>query len=235
MGVAEAAVVLAIAVPILACVWALATLGRIHRHQTHVRGPSRPGGDSHGTTPNITATAVITRSSGETTTILREGVAERDLHPGAIVGSRYRIDRLIGSGGMGSVYRAWDLELEALVALKVIRADLSSDPAKLAAFTQRFKQELQLARRVTHRNVLRIHDIGDVGGVKYITMPYVEGGDLAHLLSERPPAIGRALRLGRQIVEGLGAAHEVGIAHCDLKPQNILVDGDDIFTSRTSA
>src|SRR5262245_42776579 len=90
-------------------------------------------------------------------------------------GPRYQITKLLGVGGMGAVYQAWDNELGEHVALKVIRpdlADMGSDPERL------FKRELQLARQVTHKNVIRIHDLGEVSGTKYISMPFVEGADL---------------------------------------------------------
>ena len=102
------------------------------------------------------------------------------LDPGTILGGRYEIVRLLGQGGMGAVYQAYDRELERQVALKVIRSDLAANPEIL----KRFKQELILARQITHKNVIRIHDLGDVDGIKYISMPYIKGDDLSTRLRQ---------------------------------------------------
>ena len=143
-------------------------------------------------------------------------------------GARYHIIRCIGAGGMGAVYQAWDQVLEVAVAVKVIRTDSIDDPLMAAELERRFKRELLLARKVTHRNVVRIHDIGEIDGIKYITMPYVQGSDLATTLKrESRLPVDRALVIARQIVAGLGAAHEAGVVHRDLKPANIMVDADD--------
>jgi len=104
----------------------------------------------------------------------------RQLRPGDLFGGRYEILQLLGEGGMGAVYKARDREVEHLVALKLIRPEMASHPVILA----RFKQELLTARQVTHRNVIRIYDIAEAEGAKYITMEYVEGGDLGKLLHE---------------------------------------------------
>jgi tetratricopeptide (TPR) repeat protein len=137
---------------------------------------------------------------------------------------RYQIVKLLGVGGMGAVYQAWDNELEEQVALKVIRpdlADMGSEPERL------FKRELQLARQVTHKNVIRIHDLGEVGGTKFISMPFVEGADLATILRERRTLpVAEAIHFAKQIAAGLNAAHDVGVVHRDLKPANILISGD---------
>ena len=109
------------------------------------------------------------------------------LKPGAVLAGRYEIVQVLGEGGMGAVYKARDNALDRLVALKVIRPELAGNPAIL----QRFKQELILARQITHRNVIRIYDLGEDLGMKFITMEFVEGQDLHHILKERgklPPA-----------------------------------------------
>ena len=98
-----------------------------------------------------------------------------------MLGGRYEILQLLGEGGMGAVYKAMDRELDRLVALKVIRPELAASPAILA----RFKQELLLAHQVTHRNVIRIYDLGDADGVKFITMEFIEGQDLRALIHEQ--------------------------------------------------
>jgi serine/threonine protein kinase/Tfp pilus assembly protein PilF len=143
-------------------------------------------------------------------------------------GPRYHIIRLLGTGGMGSVYQAWDQELEVAVAVKVIRPDVTADPVVAADLERRFKRELLLARQVTDKHVVRIHDIGEIDGIKYITMPYIHGADLATILKrEGRVPLPRALSIGRQIVLGLIAAHEAGVVHRDLKPANIMVDESD--------
>jgi tetratricopeptide (TPR) repeat protein len=148
--------------------------------------------------------------------------------PGQTVGTRYHIIRLLGVGGMGAVYHAWDAELGVAVALKVIRTDVAGDQDASAAIERQFKRELLLARQVTHKHVVRIHDLGDIDGVKYITMPYVKGADLATVLKQSGTLpIPRALRYVTQIVDGLVAAHEAGVVHRDLKPANIMIDDED--------
>ena len=147
------------------------------------------------------------------------------LEIGASFGARYRIDQLLGFGGMGAVYKAWDNELEIPVALKVIRPEVARDPALAEQLDRRFKRELLLARKVTHKNVVRIHDLGEIDGVKYITMTYIEGEDLLHILKrEQTVAVAEALRMLRPVVSGLAAAHDAGVVHRDLKPANIMVE-----------
>ena len=146
---------------------------------------------------------------------------------GYVFGGRFRIERLLGAGGMGAVYKAWDEALGIAVALKVIRPEFATDQAMARASEERFKQELLLARRVTHRNVIRIHDLGESGGVKFITMQFVDGKDLASILRDGRLPFDRALAFAKQMAAGLQAANEVGIVHRDLKPQNVLVDGTD--------
>lgn len=150
------------------------------------------------------------------------------LGAGDAFGMRYRIIRELGAGGMGVVYQAWDEVLGVAVAMKVIRRTPDVTPAALQDVERRFKRELLLARQVTHKNVVRIHDLGDVDGTKYITMTFVDGEDLASTLQEEGALpVQRVLRLARQIASGLEAAHEAGVVHRDLKPANIMVDADD--------
>jgi serine/threonine protein kinase/tetratricopeptide (TPR) repeat protein len=149
------------------------------------------------------------------------------LAPGHHFGNRYRIIRTLGTGGMGAVYQAWDDELHIAVALKVIRADAVRSRRRARELEQRFKRELLLARQVTHRNVVRIYDIGEIGHTKYITMSYIHGSDLLSLLeSEEKLPVERALSLARQIASGLAAAHEADVIHRDLKPGNVMVSSD---------
>ena len=141
------------------------------------------------------------------------------LEPGDLLGNRYEILQLLGEGGMGSVYKARDRELDRPVALKLIRPELSSNSSILA----RFKQELLLSRQVTHKNVIRIYDLGDADGVKFITMEFVEGQDLRHLIHEKKKfSPEEAVEIMHQVGQALEAAHSVGVIHRDLKPQNIM-------------
>jgi tetratricopeptide (TPR) repeat protein/tRNA A-37 threonylcarbamoyl transferase component Bud32 len=130
---------------------------------------------------------------------------------------------------MGAVYEAFDLDLGVAVALKTVRPEIAADPETARMLERRFKQELLLARKVTHKNIVRVHDMGEVDGIKYITMPYLEGDDLATLLKHEgklPP--GRVMPIARQVASGLAAAHEAGVVHRDLKPANImLTDGGE--------
>ena len=150
------------------------------------------------------------------------------LMPGQNFGDRYHIVKLLGLGGMGAVYQAWDTELGVVVAVKVIRPEAGADPVAAAALERRFKQELLLARQVTHRNVVRIHDLGEMQGIKYITMPYIEGEDLSTVLKrEGRLSVQRTLKVARAMISGLAAAHAAGVVHRDLKPANIMVTAED--------
>ena len=154
-------------------------------------------------------------------------VATGTLPLGEPFGRRYRILKVLGQGGMGVVYQAWDEELGLAVALKTIRPEVMSDPITAADIERRFKRELLLARQVTHRHVVRIHDLGEVDGVKYLTMPFIEGQTLASVLSQSGKLpCGRALQIIREVADGLMAAHGVGVVHRDLKPENVMLDGD---------
>ncbi len=129
---------------------------------------------------------------------------------------------------MASVYQAWDETLGTAVALKLIRIDASAPRAELRQLEDRFKRELKLARQVTHPNVVRIHDLGEVESTLYLTMEYVQGADLATLVQREPRLpLPRVLLLARQIAAGLAAAHKAGIVHRDLKPANVMVDAQD--------
>ncbi len=143
------------------------------------------------------------------------------LQPGDVLGGRYEILRLLGEGGMGAVYRAMDRELDRPGALKLIRPELAANSSILA----RFKQELLLAHQVTHKNVIRIYDLGDADGVKFITMEFVEGQDLRTLIQEKKKFSPEdAVEITQQICRALEATHSVGVIHRDLKPQNIMRD-----------
>ena len=141
---------------------------------------------------------------------------------GQIIAGRYRVVALAGRGGMGEVYRAEDLKLSQIVAIKFLPAALSRDAGALA----RFHSEVRIARQVSHPNVCRVFDIGDADGIPFLTMEYVDGEDLASLVRR----IGRlssdkAIEIARQVCAGLAAAHERGVIHRDLKPANLMLDG----------
>ena len=143
------------------------------------------------------------------------------LEVGTVLGGRYEIQQLLGMGGMGAVYKARDNEVDRTVGLKVIRPDLAGNPAILA----RFKQELVLARQVTHRNIIRIYDLNEAEGVKFITMEFIEGEDLRTILTRQGKMSPReAITILRQACGGLQAAHNEGVIHRDLKPSNIMRD-----------
>jgi len=143
------------------------------------------------------------------------------LKPGSSIGTRYEIVRLLGQGGMGAVYQANDKELERQVAVKVIRADMAANPEIL----RRFKQELILARQITHKNVIRIFDLGQADGIKFITMEYIEGENLQSLLrTKKKLEPTEAANILAQVCRALEAAHHEGVIHRDLKPQNIMLD-----------
>ena len=146
------------------------------------------------------------------------------ISPGSDFGPRYRIEQLLGQGGMGRVYKAYDKELDRNVAIKVVREGAISQGDAL----KRFKQELVLASKISHRNILRIHDMGLVGTLRFISMAYVEGSDLQHIIKDNPKMpLERVLNFSKQIAEALAAAHAEGVVHRDLKPQNVLVDKND--------
>jgi eukaryotic-like serine/threonine-protein kinase len=135
---------------------------------------------------------------------------------------RYDILELLGSGGMGVVYRAYDREVGEAVAIKALRPDLGGIDATLL---ERFKQELRLARRITHRNVVRTYDLGEVDGLYYITMELVRGTTVAMLIREAGRLdVPATLTIGKQVCRALEVAHDEGVIHRDVKPQNLLVD-----------
>ena len=168
--------------------------------------------------PPRSASSSASRPPGSSAYSLSEG---RFL-PGRLVAGRYRIIALLGKGGMGEVYRADDLTLGQGVALKFLPEEATRDEVLL----ERFRNEVRIARRVSHPNVCRVYDVGEVDGHAFFTMEYVDGEDLASLLRR----IGRlpqdkAIEIARQLCAGLAAAHAKGVLHRDLKPANIMLDG----------
>jgi len=161
-------------------------------------------------------------SSSRSSAFPEYAVIEGRFLPGRLIAGRYRIIALLGKGGMGEVYRADDLTLGQAVALKFLPDAAASDEALL----ERFRNEVRIARRVSHPNVCRVYDVGEVDGQTFFTMEYVDGEDLASLLRR----IGRlpqdkAVEIARQLCAGLAAAHAKGVLHRDLKPANIMLDG----------
>jgi HAMP domain-containing protein len=166
------------------------------------------------------------RSAGEGQTPATQPSARTERSGALAVGERfagrYDVEEVLGSGGMGVVYRAFDREVGEPVAIKALRPDLDGiDPTLL----ERFKQELRLARRITHRNVVRTYDLGEVDGTYYITMELVRGTTVATLIREAGRLdVPATLTIGKQVCRALEVAHEEGIIHRDVKPQNLLVD-----------
>ena len=155
----------------------------------------------------------------------QEQLIEDTLHfdPGESFGSRYRIIEEIGRGGMGMIYKAEDKELNINVALKMIRPEYSSN----TRFIQKFKEETLLARSISHENVIRIHDIGDVDEIKFISMDHIKGQSLKELIQTSGMlAVETTINITKQLCQGLGAAHKKGIVHQDLKPRNVMIDSD---------
>ncbi|HVV86070.1 MAG TPA: serine/threonine-protein kinase, partial [Kofleriaceae bacterium] len=142
---------------------------------------------------------------------------------GRTLGGRFELLALLGQGGMGAVYRARDRELDEVVALKVVRGDLATQPEVLA----RFRYEVKLARRVTHRNVARIFEAGTLDGVAFFTMELVDGEALTtRIRAQGRLPVPRAVAVAVELLDGLAAAHHAGVIHRDIKPDNLLVDRD---------
>jgi len=139
---------------------------------------------------------------------------------GTLLGARYEIHDRLGRGGMGTVYRAHDRVLDEDVAIKVLHADLAAAPG----MAERFLSEIKLARRVSHRNVCRIHEYGEEGRVRFISMELVDGDSLKDLLQGGPLPAAEVYDTAEQAARGLAAIHEVGIVHRDLKPANLTRD-----------
>jgi serine/threonine protein kinase len=138
----------------------------------------------------------------------------------AVLGTRYELLNELGAGGMGRVYRARDRETNEILALKVLLPEFAADPA----MAERFKNELRLARRITHKNVCRIYDFNRTDSFAYITMEYVDGETLRALLTrDGPLAPARVVEIATQICTGLGEAHAQGVVHRDLKPENVMI------------
>jgi serine/threonine-protein kinase len=162
--------------------------------------------------------------------------SSRDIHPeltetlqtpikgltrGTIFASRYEIIEELGTGGMGKVYRVFDKKIEEEVAFKLIKPEIAADKKTV----DRFRNEIKTARKITHQNVCRMHDLNEEGKSLYITMEYVPGEDLKSFIRRaRRLDIGTAISIAKQVCEGLTEAHRLGVVHRDLKPSNIMID-----------
>jgi eukaryotic-like serine/threonine-protein kinase len=163
----------------------------------------------------------VTSSTPSATPPISSISAFQGLRAGVLFGGRYEILGVLGQGGMGAVYKARDRELDRLIALKVIRPELANDPAILL----RFKQELILSRNITHKNVVRIFDLGEADGIRFISMEYVDGEDLRTILRRDGKLVTKdAISVVEQVCRALDCAHTEGVIHRDLKPQNIMRD-----------
>jgi TolB-like protein/predicted Ser/Thr protein kinase len=168
----------------------------------------------------VVAGALFTPSAASQHPSSRESIR---LSGAAVIAGRYELQGLVGVGGMGSVYRARDSELDEVIALKVLRRELVDAPGML----DRFRREVKLARRVTHRNVARTFDIGEHQGERFLTMEFIEGEPLAILLErEGTLPLSRVVEIVRAMCAGLAAAHSAGVVHRDLKPDNVLIAND---------
>ncbi len=165
-------------------------------------------------------------ASGASSTMARQAM-EGGVAPGMTFANRYEVKELLGAGGMGLVFRAMDTELGEVIALKTLKKEmLDQDPNAL----ERFKSEIRLARRISHRNVVRTHDLGEHSGAYFITMEYVEGRSLKELIRERgrlPVPV--TLTVGKQLCRALEVAHAAGVIHRDIKPQNMVVQPDGVL------
>jgi CheY-like chemotaxis protein len=149
------------------------------------------------------------------------------LAPGSVLGGRYEIQAMIGHGGMGIVYRARDRELKEEIAIKTIRSDLLSGDT---VADEQLKSEIRLARRISHRNVVRTHDLGDSDGISFVTMEYVQGLTVRELLTTRGKlGVASSLAIARQFTEALAVAHAAGVIHRDVKPENALIDSEGVL------
>ncbi|HEY7863555.1 MAG TPA: serine/threonine-protein kinase, partial [Thermoanaerobaculia bacterium] len=152
------------------------------------------------------------------------GSADRPLKAGTILGGRYRIDAVLGFGGMGVVYRARDLRLDLDIALKRIRPDRFSPQRR-----ETLRRELLLSRRVTHENVCRVYDLVDLEGDEFVSMEFLPGRTLKEIEDEeRTLPVGRGLAIAKGLCRGLAAAHRLDILHRDLKPENVIITEDGV-------
>jgi serine/threonine-protein kinase len=175
-----------------------------------------------GSSPDMAKTVRIQASTRSAQAVHQSGIT-----PGARFAQRYEVKEMLGVGGMGMVFKAVDSELNEVIAIKTLKQDiLSKDTSAL----DRFKSEIRLARKISHRNVVRTYDFGEFSGVYYITMEYVEGKSLKELISTRGRLpVAATLTVAKQLCRALEVAHEQGIIHRDIKPQNMVVEPDGVL------
>ena len=146
---------------------------------------------------------------------------KEELTTGSTFAGRYQIIEELGKGGMGKVYKAVDTEIKEKIALKLVKPEIASDQKTI----DRFRNELKVARQISHKNVCRMYDLNKAGGSYFITMEYVPGGDLKRFIRRSQQlSLGTAVSIAKQICEGLAEAHRLGVVHRDLKPNNIMID-----------
>jgi len=146
-----------------------------------------------------------------------------ELTTGSTFAGRYQVIEELGHGGMGRVYKVFDTDIKEKIALKLLRPEIALDKDTV----ERFSNELKLARKISHRNVCRMFDMGKAEGTTFITMEFVPGEDLKRLIRKMGQlGAGRSISIAKQVCEGLAEAHHLGVVHRDLKPQNIMVDED---------
>jgi tetratricopeptide (TPR) repeat protein len=178
-----------------------------------------------GEAPTVSVSAALTSLNSPSPRPVMRGGADGPFQAGQQINPRYTILKMLGAGGMGAVYQAFDHELGVAVAIKVIRPAAQSDATAARELEVRFKRELVLARQVTHKYVVRIHDLGEIDGIKYLTMPFVEGETLSAVMRQAGTLpLPRVIKIAQQVAQGLAAAHEKGVVHRDLKPENIMIE-----------
>jgi serine/threonine protein kinase len=144
-----------------------------------------------------------------------------ELTTGSTFGGRYQVVTELGKGGMGRVYRVIDKKTNEEIALKLIKSEIARDKMTI----ERFSNELKMARKIAHRNVCKMYYLGEEGGAHYITMEYVPGEDLKSMIRMSGQlSVGTAIKIAKQVCEGLEEAHRLGVIHRDLKPSNIMID-----------
>lgn len=178
------------------------------------------GGTATGEQKTVRMSAVLSPT-------LAQAVQEGGITPGSRFAQRYEVKEVLGVGGMGMVFKAIDSELGELIAIKTLKQSILSEDSSAL---ERFKSEIRLARKISHRNVVRTHDLGEFSGVYYITMEYVEGKSLKDLIATRGRLpVAATLTVAKQLCRALEVAHEQGVIHRDIKPQNMVVEPDGVL------
>jgi len=145
----------------------------------------------------------------------------KELSTGSTFAGRYQVIEELGKGGMGKVYKVVDTKIKEKIALKLIKPEIASDTETI----ERFSNELKLARKIRHKNVCGMFDLGETEGAHFITMEYVSGEDLKTMIHMSGMlGLGTMLSVGKQVCDGLAEAHSLGVVHRDLKPTNIMID-----------